>query len=81
MTVGVRAEDIEIGGGEGRARVHHVENHGVELVVTLRAGERLFKATAPAVAKLRIDEEVPFALDEGELHGFDPATGLNLARA
>ena len=33
-----------------RARVHHVENHGVEQVVTLRAGERLFKATVPAVA-------------------------------
>ena len=33
------------------------------------------------MAKLRIDEEVPFALDEGKLHGFDAATGLNLARA
>jgi multiple sugar transport system ATP-binding protein len=81
VTVGVRSEDIEIGAGEGRARVHHVENHGVEQVVTLRAGDTLFKATAPAVAKLRIDEEVPFALDQGKLHGFDAATGLNLARA
>jgi multiple sugar transport system ATP-binding protein len=81
LTVGVRSEDIAIGRGEGRARVHHVENHGVELVVTLRAGERLFKATAPAVAKLRIDEEVPFALNGGKLHGFDRETGLNLARA
>ncbi len=61
--------------------MHHVENHGVELVVTLRAGERLFKATAPAMAKLRIDEEVPFVLDQAKLHGFDPTTGLNLARA
>jgi multiple sugar transport system ATP-binding protein len=80
LTVGVRAEDIAIGTGEGRARVHHVENHGVELVVTLRAGERLLKATAPAVARLGIDEEVAFGLDEGRLHGFDAATGLNLAR-
>ena len=58
-----------------------MENHGVELVVTLRAGDKLFKATAPAVAKLRIDEEVPFALDEGKLYGFDRATGLNRARS
>ena len=43
VTVGVRAEDIAIGSGEGRARVHHVENHGVELVVTLRAGETLLQ--------------------------------------
>jgi multiple sugar transport system ATP-binding protein len=81
LTVGVRAEDIAIGRGEARARVHHVENHGVELVVTLRAGDKLFKATAPAVAKLRIDEEVPFAPDEGKLYGFDRTTGLNLARS
>ena len=26
-------------GGDATARVHHVENHGVELVVTLRAGD------------------------------------------
>ena len=80
VTLGVRAEDIEIGRGDARARVHHVENHGVEQVVTLRAGERLFKATAPAVATLRIDEEVPFGIDEARIHGFDPATGLNLSR-
>ena len=39
-------------GGDATARVHHVENHGVELVVTLRAGETLFKATVPAVTRL-----------------------------
>ncbi|HRO13254.1 TOBE domain-containing protein, partial [Amaricoccus sp.] len=80
LTLGVRAEDIAIGRGEGRARVHHVENHGVEQVVTLRTGETLFKATAPAVARLGIDEEVPFAIDESRLHGFDPASGRSLAR-
>jgi multiple sugar transport system ATP-binding protein len=80
LTVGVRAEDIVVGSGEGRALVHHVENHGVELVVTLRAGEKLLKATAPAVARLGIDDEVPFALDQAKLHGFDATTGLNLAR-
>jgi multiple sugar transport system ATP-binding protein len=79
LTLGVRAEDVLVGTGDGRARVHHVENHGVELVVTLRAGETLFKATAPAVARMTVDEAVPFALNQERLHGFDAATGLNLA--
>ena len=81
VTLGVRSEDIEIGTGEGRARVHHVENHGVEQVVTLRAGETLLKATAPAAMKLAIDETVPFALDQAKLHGFDVGTGVNVAHA
>ena len=44
VVLGVRSEDVLVGAGEATARVHHVENHGVELVVTLRAGETLFKA-------------------------------------
>jgi multiple sugar transport system ATP-binding protein len=81
LTVGVRAEDVLIGaGGDASAQVHHVENHGVELVVTLRAGERLFKATVPAVTRLRVDEIVPFTLNQERLHGFDPATGVNVGR-
>ena len=78
LTLGIRSEDIAIGDGEGRALVHHVENHGVEQIVTLRTGEALFKATAPATAKLRIDETVPFSLNQNRLHGFDATTGLNL---
>ena len=64
-----------------QAQVHHVENHGVELVVTLRAGDALFKATAPAGTRLTIDETVPFALNQERLHGFDATTGRNLASA
>jgi multiple sugar transport system ATP-binding protein len=80
LTVGIRSEDVRIGaGGEASAQVHHIENHGVELVVTLRAGETLFKATAPAVTKLGIDDTVPFGLQQERLHGFDAATGVNLA--
>jgi multiple sugar transport system ATP-binding protein len=79
LTVGVRAEDVRLGaGGEASARVHHIENHGVELVVTLRAGETLFKAAAPATARLAIDETVPFAFNQARLHGFDTETGANL---
>jgi multiple sugar transport system ATP-binding protein len=81
ITIGIRSEDILLGaGGDASAQVHHVENHGVELVVTLRAGETLFKATVPAVTKLRLDETVPFAVNQERLHSFDAATGLNLGQ-
>jgi multiple sugar transport system ATP-binding protein len=80
LTVGIRSEDVRIGaGGEASAQVHHIENHGVELVVTLRAGETLFKATVPATTKLGIDDTVPFGLQQERLHGFDATTGVNLA--
>ena len=65
----------------GHRPVHHIENHGVELVVTLRAGDSLIKATVPAVTRLRVDETVPFALNQDRLHGFDAATGRNVAAA
>jgi multiple sugar transport system ATP-binding protein len=79
VTLGVRAEDVVIGQGEGGARVHHVENHGVELVVTLKAGDTLMKASVPAVTRVAIDETVPFSVNQAKLHGFDRASGANLA--
>ena len=79
LTVGVRAEDVVVGGEGATARIHHIENHGVEQLVTLSAGGRLFKATAPAAARLKVDETVPFGLDQSRLHGFDAGTGLSLA--
>jgi multiple sugar transport system ATP-binding protein len=79
MVLGVRSEDVMVGTGEGRAQVHHLENHGVELVVTLKAGETLIKATVPAVTRLGIDETVPFGLNQAKLHGFDSGSGMNRA--
>ena len=79
VTLGIRSEDVLVGpGGEAEAQVHHIENHGVELVVTLRAGETHFKATVPAATRLRLDETVPFGLRQERLHGFDAETGRNL---
>ena len=33
------------------------------------------------MTRLRVDETVPFALNQDRLHGFDAATGLNVAAA
>ena len=65
--------------GIADARVHHVENHGVEKIVTLRAGGSLFKATMPAISQVKIEDPVRFALNQDKLHGFDPQSGLNRA--
>jgi multiple sugar transport system ATP-binding protein len=82
VTIGIRSEDITVGGvGLADARVHHVENHGVEKIVTLRAGGTLFKATVPAVSQVKIEDAVRFSLNQDRLHGFDPQSGQNRAIA
>ena len=79
FTLGIRSEDIRVDPeGDAEARVHHVENQGVEKIVTLRAGEALFKATMPAVAPVAIEDSVRFSWNQERLHGFDPQTGVNL---
>jgi len=61
VTLGVRSEDIVVGpNGTVVARVHGVENQGVEKVVTLRVDECLLKATVPARLLLGIDSSVRF---------------------
>jgi len=80
LTIGVRSEDVIVGAdGQAPARVHDVENHGVEKIVTLRAGDCLFKATVPAILPVAIEDDVRFSWNQRKLHGFDPASGLNRA--
>ena len=82
VTVGIRAEDVAVGAeGAAAAHVHHVEDHGVEKIVTLRAGNALFKATVPGVVPIRVEDAVRFSLNQHKLHGFDPQSGQNRAYA
>jgi multiple sugar transport system ATP-binding protein len=79
VTVGVRSEDLRIGPQEpAEARVHDVENLGVEKIVTLRSGELLLRATAPAHLELPIDSPVKFGWNPEKLHFFDAVSGSNL---
>jgi len=77
LSIGIRSEDVHIGEEGPTATVYHIENQGVEKIVTLQAGEQLFKATAPATSSVAIDDEVTFAWNQERLHGFDPETGIN----
>jgi multiple sugar transport system ATP-binding protein len=80
VTLGIRSEDIRIGpDGAVGARVHDVENHGVEKIVTLRVDEHLFRATVPATQEIAIEDEVRFSWNAQKLHCFDRRTGVNLA--
>ena len=82
VTVGIRSEDIRVGPAEAaEARVHDVENHGVEKIVTLRVDDHLFKATIPATVAVSVESAVKFGLNSSKLHCFDGATGANLAYA
>jgi multiple sugar transport system ATP-binding protein len=78
LTVGVRSEDVHVGPRQPvEARVHGVENHGVEQIATLRVGECFIKATVPATLPLRIDASVGFDFNSDKLHWFDQS-GLSL---
>lgn len=78
VTAGIRAEDVVVGpDGTAEAKVHHVENHGVELILTLRVDEHLFKATAPATVPIKIEDTVRFDWTADKVHCFDTETGIS----
>ncbi len=80
VTLGIRSEDVRVGPGEAaEARVHDVENHGVEKIVTLRVDDHLFKATVPASVQVAVESPVRFSWNASKLHCFDRGTGANLA--
>jgi multiple sugar transport system ATP-binding protein len=82
VTVGIRSEDIRVGPAEAvEARVHDVENHGVEKIVTLRVEEHLFRATVPATIAVNVESTVKFSFNSRKLHCFDRGTGANIAFA
>jgi multiple sugar transport system ATP-binding protein len=79
LIFGIRPEDIRLAADAPvAARVHAIENHGVEKILTLRVGERLLHATVPARTAVDIDEAVRFAWDPRKVVLFDGASGVSL---
>jgi multiple sugar transport system ATP-binding protein len=79
LTFGIRPEDIVLEeGAPVEAKVHDVENHGVEKIVTLRVGDRFLHATAPARVDLVMEQSVRFGWNPAKVALFDKATGLSL---
>ena len=82
LTFGIRPEDVVVErGAPVEAKVHDVENHGVEKILTLRAGDAMLRATVPAQTELVIDEAVRFSWNPEKVVLFDQATGENLRHA
>ena len=79
---GIRPEDLYLEtGAPVEARVHDVENHGVEKIVTLDAGDTMLRATVPARTSVAIDEAVRFAWNQDKVILFDRASGVSLRHA
>jgi len=82
LTFGIRPEDIMLGSGAPvEARVHDVENHGVEKIVTLRVGDNTLRATVPANTAIAIEDAVRFAWNQEKVVLFDKDTGVSLRHA
>ncbi|QRM53723.1 ABC transporter ATP-binding protein [Sinorhizobium sp. BG8] len=79
LTFGIRPEDLFLDrGAPAEARVHDIENHGVEKILTLRVGSSMLRATVPARTGVEIEEAVRFAWDPAKVVLFDGETGMNL---
>jgi multiple sugar transport system ATP-binding protein len=79
VTFGIRAEDVRVGAGEANeAIVHHIENHGVEKILTLRVGDERFKATVAATLPTTVDTPIRYSWNPARVHAFDAATGVSL---
>ncbi|HEV7277146.1 MAG TPA: ABC transporter ATP-binding protein [Devosiaceae bacterium] len=78
-TFGVRPEDVLVeAGAPVEARVHDIENHGIEKILTLRVGETLLRATVPAMVNVAVEDAVRFGLRPDKVMMFDSKTGVNL---
>ncbi len=79
LTFGIRPEDVYLEpGAPVEARVHDVENHGVEKILTLRVGDAILRATVPAQTSVAIEDAVRFAWNEKKVVLFDQGTGVSL---
>jgi multiple sugar transport system ATP-binding protein len=79
MTFGIRPEDVQVEtGAPVEGRVHDVENHGIEKIITLRVGDNMVRAAVPARVDVKVEDAVRFGWDPNKVMLFDPRTGMNL---
>jgi multiple sugar transport system ATP-binding protein len=76
---GVRPEDVKVeSGAPVEAKVHDIENHGIEKILTLRVGKILVRAGVPAKVSVAVEDSIRFGWNPGKVMLFDPKSGLNL---
>jgi multiple sugar transport system ATP-binding protein len=78
-TFGIRPEDVSVeSGAPVEARVHDIENHGIEKIVTMRVGEHLLRAAIPARTAVALEDSIRFGWNPAKVMLFDATTGVNL---
>ena len=79
-TFGIRPEDVKVeAGAPVEARVHDVENHGIEKILTLRVADQLVRAGVPAKVNVAVEDTIRFGWNPGKVMLFDATSGMNLA--
>ncbi|TPK23033.1 ABC transporter ATP-binding protein [Mesorhizobium sp. B2-5-9] len=82
LVFGIRPEDVYLeSGAPVEARVHDVENHGVEKILTLRVGDTTLRATVPARTDVAVEQPVRFAWNPDKVVLFDKGSGVSLRHA
>jgi multiple sugar transport system ATP-binding protein len=82
LIFGIRPEDLYLeSGAPVEGRVHDIENHGVEKILTLRSGDTVLKATVPAKTNVAFEEPVRFAWNPDKVVLFDGGSGISLKHA
>jgi multiple sugar transport system ATP-binding protein len=81
-TFGIRPEDVLVeSGAPVEARVHDIENHGIEKILTLRIADHLVRAGVPARVNVAVEDTVRFGWKPGRVMLFDAKTGQNLGQS
>ncbi|MEO5806067.1 ABC transporter ATP-binding protein, partial [Devosia sp.] len=79
-TFGIRPEDVTVASGAPvEAKIHDIENHGIEKIITMRVGDNLVRAAIPARSTVAVEETVRFGWNADKVILFDAVSGLNLA--
>jgi multiple sugar transport system ATP-binding protein len=82
LIFGIRPEDLTLeSGAPVEARVHDIENHGVEKILTLRSGDTTLRATVPAKTAVAFEDQVRFGWNPDKVVLFDGGSGDSLRHA
>jgi multiple sugar transport system ATP-binding protein len=80
FTFGIRPEDVAVAAGAPvEAKVHDIENHGIEKILTLRVGDHLIRASVPARVTVAVEESVRFGWNADKVMLFDATSGVKVS--
>jgi multiple sugar transport system ATP-binding protein len=82
VRVGVRPEHVKLlASGDIAGRLYGAEDHGVEMILTVRIADQLLRATTAVTTRIPVNAPVQIAFAQEKLHFFDPETTKNLMQA